>query len=80
MMVVFIFSDAGKYITGTVFIVDGGAWHQYSPKSRPLQASVTNLDGESNGRSNITGGFKYPDMLLQGTGDLNVTGKKKSKL
>jgi peroxisomal 2,4-dienoyl-CoA reductase len=26
--VVFAFSDAGKYITGTVFIVDGGMWHQ----------------------------------------------------
>jgi len=25
---VFIFSEAAKYISGTVFIVDGAAWHQ----------------------------------------------------
>jgi 2,4-dienoyl-CoA reductase [(3E)-enoyl-CoA-producing], peroxisomal len=28
VIVVFALSDAGKYITGTVFIVDGGMWHQ----------------------------------------------------
>ena len=26
---VFIFSEAAKYISGTVFIVDGAAWHTY---------------------------------------------------
>lgn len=26
---VFVFSDAAKYITGTIFIVDGGQWHRY---------------------------------------------------
>jgi peroxisomal 2,4-dienoyl-CoA reductase len=26
---VFIFSDAAKYITGTIFIVDGAQWHRY---------------------------------------------------
>jgi len=25
---VFAFSDAGTYITGTCFVVDGGMWHQ----------------------------------------------------
>jgi 2,4-dienoyl-CoA reductase [(3E)-enoyl-CoA-producing], peroxisomal len=28
LMVVFIFSEAAKYISGMIFIVDGGAWHQ----------------------------------------------------
>jgi 2,4-dienoyl-CoA reductase [(3E)-enoyl-CoA-producing], peroxisomal len=27
--VVFIFSDAARYITGTIFVVDGGQWHRF---------------------------------------------------
>ena len=74
-MVVFIFSEAAKYITGMVFIVDGGAWHQYFPLTIPAVFLP-----EINGRSNITSGFNYPDMLLEDMDNLNVTGKKKSKL
>lgn len=67
--IVFIFSEAGKYISGTVFIVDGGAWHQYfSPCDWLIE------------RSSITEQFPYPEIVLQSKHDLNVTGKKKSKL
>lgn len=79
-MVVFIFSEAGKYISGMVFIVDGGAWHQYLPLSHFPFPALSIPWMESNVRSNITSSFKYPEMFLEGTNDLNVTGKKKSKL
>lgn len=65
----FIFSDAGKYITGMIFVVDGGQWHRYVE----IQSSV-------NGSANITDMIPYPDIVFQSSPELNVTGKKKSKL
>ena len=45
VMVVFTFSEAAKYISGMVFIVDGGAWHQYLlPLPFPLPCGF--WDGE----------------------------------
>jgi len=67
--VVFIFSDAGKYITGMVFVVDGGQWHRYVD----IQFCV-------NGSSNITDMIPYPDIVLHSATELDVGGKKKAKL
>ena len=35
---------------------------------------------QADARSNITDGITYPDIVFQSSPELNVTGKKKSKL